>query len=293
MLRHTAPDFANKLAEELQAFQDDIRAAFFESVAKAMVAPCGDGSWAPWIPFWVETRGMPSLYADGGNRHSHGTFFYGWLTGPLSLIFDEVINPDEPVVDLMLKANQYPMTTDNAALTQPYYLRHDYVHLRRRNVKPFLKAYYNQLTGLVDRETFTFWEHYCHNRPAGVNKTHSAGWFLMQTRWMLYVEDGDCLDMLSMAPRRWFEHGKEISIENMCSYFGKISLKVVSKIKTGKIACEMQFHDPERMPSKLKIRIPHPEGKKSGRSSAGVYDFASETVSFDSCRDRMKWEVLF
>jgi len=291
MLRHTAPDFARTLAGELETFREDIRAAFFEAAAKAIVVPSGDGSWAPWISPWVEYRGATSLYADGGNAYSHEAFLGNdSLLGPLWLIFQEVVDPGEPVVDLMLKANQYPATTDNAALTQPYYSRHDYVHLRRGQVKAFLKTYYNQLTGLVDRETFTFWEHYCHNSP---NKTHEAAWFLMQTRWMLYIEEGDCMNMLSMAPRRWFEHGKEISIENMSCYFGKISLRVSSRLETGHIACEMIFHDPERKPPKLKIRIPHPDGKKAIGSSAGVYDPSSETVIFDPCRESITWKVMF
>ena len=293
ILRHTAPAFAEELAREVEMFRNDIRAAFFRTAAKAMVVPCGDGSWAPWIPAWSEHRGATCLYADGGNCFSHGSFLTtDWLVGPLWLVFQEVLDPDEPIVTLMLKACEYPVTTDQAALTQPYYSRHDYAHLRHRNVKPFLKAYYNQLTGLMDRETFTFWEHYWGN-GAGINKTHEAAWFLMQTRWMLYVEEGDCLSLFSMAPRRWFEHGKVIRLDNLCSYFGKFSLKVVSKIKTGRIVCDLVFHDKKRLPATLNIRIPHPEGKKAVTSSAGMYDAATETVRLDSCPCRMRLELIY
>ena len=40
-----------------------------------------------------------------------------------------------------------------------------------------------------------------------INKTHEEGWFLMQTRWMLYLEDGDRLRLLPGIPRRWLAAG--------------------------------------------------------------------------------------
>ena len=58
------------------------------------------------------------------------------------------------------------------------------------------------MAGLADRETYTFWEHYFHASP---HKTHEEGWFLMQTRWMLWLEDGDTLKLLPGVPRAWLE----------------------------------------------------------------------------------------
>jgi hypothetical protein len=51
-------------------------------------------------------------------------------------------------------------------------------------VKPFLKTYYNPFSALADRETYTFWEHLY---KVSVHKTHEEAWFLMETRWMLYL----------------------------------------------------------------------------------------------------------
>jgi len=62
----------------------------------------------------------------------------------------------------------------------------------------------------------------------------------MQTRWMLYLEDGETLKLLSGVPRKWLEDGK--------------SIKVVS------------------------IRIPHPEGKKPLNVFGGKYDSNNESV---------------
>ena len=78
------------------------------------------------------------------------------------------------------------MTHRNAGFSQPYYCRHDWIHLKRDEVKQYLKTYYNQFTALQDRETYTFWEHYY---GVSQHKTHEEAWFLMQTRWMLWHEE--------------------------------------------------------------------------------------------------------
>lgn len=52
----------------------------------------------------------------------------------------------------------------------------------------------------------------------------------MQTRWMLYLVEGDTLSLLPGIPRRWMEHGQEICIQNAASYFGAFSLEVESRV---------------------------------------------------------------
>ncbi len=93
-------------------------------------------------------------------------------------------------------------------------------------VKPFLKTYYNTFSALADRETYTFWEHLYHASP---HKTHEEAWFLMETRWMLYMEDGSTLRLLNTIPREWMEDGKTIELNDVQSYFGPLNRK--SKVR--------------------------------------------------------------
>ena len=132
-------------------------------------------------------------------------------------MFQEVIDPDEPAAKRLLNYHTDNYYLRNAAFSQPYYSRHAWVELERGRVKPFLKTYYNTFAGLADRETYTFWEHYYHVSP---HKTHEEGWFLMQTRWMLWMEKEDTLNLLPGIPRAWFEEGKRIELENIATYFG-------------------------------------------------------------------------
>ncbi len=270
------PDYASRLADELPAYRADIRAGFYYAQARAPVFPLGDGSWAPFMPPWVEQTGGISLYADGGNWFSHGSFASrSCLTGPLWLIIGEVLEPDELGADFLIKTNQYPVTLDNAALSQPYYCRHDYAHIRRGEVKAFLKTYYNQITALQDREILAFWEHYHH---ASQYKTHEQAWFMMQTRWMLWREDGDVLRLLSAIPRAWLEDGREIKLRNVKSYFGAISLHVRSELRQNRIVAEVEVA--ARTPLRaVVLRLPHPEGRRAIACDGGAYDPEQETVT--------------
>ena len=184
-----------------------------------------------------------------------------------------------------------PSSSDvrNVAFSQPYYSRHPEAHLRRGEVKAFLKAYYNLFAGLADRETYTFWEHYFRASP---HKTHEEGWFLMQTRWMLYLEDGRTLRLLPGVPRAWLEDGKGIDLQNVASYFGPLSLRVESRVAdrriTARVTCQA-----DRRPGTVVLRLPHPQGRKAVAAAGGRYDAETETVCVDDFQGVAEVEVRF
>jgi hypothetical protein len=280
MLENVDPGEAARLATEAAAFRKDIRQAFYESMGRSPVVPLGNGTWAPTVPPWAEYRGPVGLFAEGGNWFTHGTFLgRDSLIGALYLVISEVLEPDEIGTDFMLKSHQELCTVENAGLSQPYYVRHDYAHLLRREAKAFLKTYYNQFTALQDRETYTFWEHYFH---ASQHKTHEEGWFLMQTRWMLWLERGDSLWLLAGVPRRWLEDGKKIVLEDVTSYFGKISLHLESSLAQGRIEARLEVSPLEQTLRSVRLRIPHPEGRKPRLVSGGIFDTQAETVQIDN-----------
>ncbi len=270
------PDYADGLKKEAEEFRLDIRRSFYRSQANAPVVPAGDGSWAPLMPPWTEYNGGITLYADGGNWFSHGAFASrSCLTGPLWLVICEVLSPEEEATEFMLKSNRFPVTLENACLSQPYYSRHDFAHIKRGEVKSFLKCFYNQLTALADRETYTFWEHYY---EASQHKTHEEAWFLMQTRWMLYLENGREIQLFSAAPRKWFGDGKKIEVKNASSYFGRLSFGSCSEIAGKKMISAYFECAGKNAPGKVKFRIPHPDGARPVRVEGAGYDPACETA---------------
>jgi hypothetical protein len=283
MLEKIDPKESKRLAKEAKAFRADIRTAFSESVARSPVIPFGDGTWVPTSPPWAEYPGPVSLYAAGGNWFTHGAFGgRDSLIGALYLVISEVLDPAELATTFLLRSHQVLQTVENAGMSQPYYCRHDYTHIKRGEVKPFLKTYYNQFTALQDRETYTFWEHYFY---ASQHKTHEEGWFLMQTRWMLFLEEGDTLSLLRAIPRRWLENGKKIELSNVATHFGPVSLAVESKLAERAIRAVVTCKA-SRRPRTVVIRLPHPEGLKATGVQGGVYDAATESVRISSFKGR-------
>jgi hypothetical protein len=275
MLRNVDPAAARKWQAEAQAFKADIRAAFAEAMAKSPVVPLGDGTWCPTVAPWAESRGPLLLHADGGTWITHGAMpARDSLLGPLYLVFQEVLDPKEPAADFLLDFHSELMLKRNVAFSQPYYSRHPVIHLRRGEVKPFLEAYYNTVAAMADRQTYTFWEHFFHASP---HKTHEEAWFLMQTRWMLWMEQGDTLKLLTGVPRAYFEDGKHIEIKRAASYFGPVSLRTESRLSDGRIVATVDC-GLDRGLKRVELRLPHPQGRRPTSVTGGKYNPDTETV---------------
>jgi hypothetical protein len=276
MLRRADPAQARRIGGEAEALRRDIRRAYYEALGRSPAVPLADGTWAPCPPPWTEYDGPVSLYAQGGNWFTHGAFgARDSLIGPLYLVLGEVLEPREIGAGFLLRTHQQLFTVRNAALSQPYYARHDLLHLLRGEVRAFLKTYYTQFASLQDRETYTFWEHYFH---ASQHKTHEEGWFLMQTRWMLWREDGPILRLLGAIPRRWLAEGQEIRLERVATYFGPLSLQIRSHVAAGMIEGTVRFHG-RRRPRAGVLRLPHPDGRRATAAEGGRYDPAAESVT--------------
>ena len=290
MLAEIDPAQSKRLSREAAAFRKDIRTAFYEAVGRSPAIPLSDGTWVPAPPPWTEYPGPVSLYADGGSWFTHGTFGgRDSLIGSLHLVISEVLDPDEIGTEFLFKSHQQLFTVKNAGISQPYYCRHDYIHLKRGEEKAFLKTYYNQLTSLQDRETYTFWEHYF---GASQHKTHEEAWFLMQTRWMLYLEEGETLAFLRGIPRQWLEDGKKIELHDVATYFGPVSLKVESDLSNAVIRAQIRCQT-KRQPKTITIRLPHPEGRKAVAVTGGRYDPVTETVCVTTGKGVMQVALNF
>lgn len=275
MLREVDPTQSKRLESEALAWKEDIRVSLENSISNSPVVPLGDGSWSPTVPPWTESIGPRALHIIPENYVSHGTVTApDALLGPLYLVFCEVLSPAEPISQMMLKYHSELFYQRNAAFSQPYYSRHNWMQLKLGMVKPFLKTYYNTFSALADRETYSFWEHLYQVSP---HKTHEEGWFLMETRWMLYLEDGPTLRLLPGIPRKWMEEGKQITLNKVASYFGPLSISVTSHVNSGYIEASIVCNS-IRKPGQIRIRLPHPEGKKATRVTGGLYENSTESV---------------
>lgn len=300
-----------KRAAEVLKYIDTLKGNYFEQVAKewgndiresvnvalshSPLVPLGNGEWASTLPPWTEAEGLRLLYQDPTRFWSHGTFTVSdAMLGPLYLVFCEVLAPHEPLSENLLKYHSELLYQGNSAFSQPYYSRHNWLQAKLGMVKPFLNTYYTTMSAHADRDTYTFWEHMYKVSP---HKTHEEAWFLMETRWMLYMENQDTLDVFKVIPRSWMESGKNIKIEEASSYFGKINLTCSSDLDTlgkGEITADISVTRNDN--SKLKvltIRLPHPMKLKPISIVGGRYDSNSETIIVDDFKEQAVVKLRF
>jgi hypothetical protein len=284
------PSAAVRLNREAEAWKQDIRKSFYQSMAGSPAVPLRDGTWCPTVPPWTEAKAMRLLYLNHETFLSHGTFTVSdAMLGPLYLVFCEVFDPKEAAAEMLLKYHSDLFYQRNAAFSQPYYSRHNWMQIRLGLVKPFLKTYYNTFSALADRETYTFWEHLY---KVSVHKTHEEAWFLMETRWMLWLEDGKTLRLLSGIPRKWMENGKSVKIENAASYFGPVSFSAESHLDQNYISAAVECTS-ERKPDEVSLRLPHPAGFFPVKITGGDYDKNTESVIIRHFSGRAEIRVEF
>jgi hypothetical protein len=289
MLKSVDPSKSDELAREADDFRKDIRTAFFEIFGRSPVMPLADGSWCTTMSPYADYPGALSLYAEGGKWYTHGALnVRDSVVGPLWLVFQEILEPNEFATVELLNFHNELLTERSVSFSQPYYSPHPYVHLMRGEAKPFLKAYYNTVASMADRETYSFFEHFM----GGPNKTHEEAWFLMQTRWMLYMERGDTLQLLAGIPRSYLENGKKIELTRVASYFGPVSLQVNSELNQGRIRAKIECKS-ERRPTRVVLRLAHPEGQKATWVKGGVYDPVTEQVTIEKFDGRAEITLGF
>jgi hypothetical protein len=82
-------------------------------------------------------------------------------------------------------------------------------------------------------------------------------------RRTLLLEKESELWLLSAAPRRWLQPGKEIEVLDAVTYFGNLNLRVKSRVDQGNIVAELVLRKdrPDRL-RKILLRLPHPDKQR-------------------------------
>ncbi len=89
-------------------------------------------------------------------------------------------------------------------------------------------------------------------------KTSDEAAFLTWLRYLLLSEREDVLVIAPGTPRKWLEHGKEITVTDAPTYFGPVSYRIASE--TSNACIHIRMRPPRRNPPKrLDIRLRHPD----------------------------------
>jgi hypothetical protein len=164
---------------------------------------------------------------------------------------------------------------DEPGVNPLYGLRYQLALLRRDEREKALVGFYGQLAHGMTRGTFIGGEgsRFRHGDANGrsfylpPNSTSNAAWlitlrYLLVQDWDLDANDKpETLRLLFAAPRRWLDDGKQFRIENAPTAFGRVSVRVDSKLNSGYV--DVHVTPPPRPAHKMLLRVPLPVGWKA------------------------------
>ncbi|MCX6376544.1 MAG: hypothetical protein NTU88_11020 [Armatimonadetes bacterium] len=283
------PD-AGRISRDAEAYAEDITRALRRSIQLSPVVRLADGTYVPHTPVRCLLRGRD----------------IGWireaLYGPLFNVECGLIEPDAIETTWMLKDYEDNLIVSRTTgrqvdlerfcfsqggiTIQSNLLPNTLVYLMRDQVEHALRAFYNSFAANLYSDVRCFTEHPVAAYGLGGGpfyKTPDESAFLTWFRYLLLTERGDSLIVAPGTPRKWLDHGKEISVQDAPTYFGPMSYRIISEVSDGRIRAEIV--PPRRNPpAKLVVRLRHPA--KSRIKSVAVngsphadFDPAKETVT--------------
>ncbi|NPV07986.1 MAG: hypothetical protein HPY83_08495 [Anaerolineae bacterium] len=296
-----------RLQAEAAAFRADLMVGFNESRARSPIVKLADGRWVPYWPARLERRGRD----------------FGWLRevleGSMGLLLSEMISTGDPAARWILDDYE-----DNLYLSEEYgypgtmpdfdghwfdwggfsmqsnLLLHPLLYLRRDQVKPFLRAFFNGFYSTYFEDVSMLAEH---NLPTLADwrgdhfKTSDEANVIRYLRLMLVEDWGDTLTLGKAIPREWLEHGKGVRVERVLTYFGEVSYTIASRAGEGLI--EAEVHLPQRHPpARARLRLRHPEMTEIRRvaldgSEWAEFDPVSETIELPAERKQLRVRAYY
>lgn len=151
-----------------------------------------------------------------------------------------------------------------------YGLRYVLTLMRRDEVERALVSFYGKMAHGLTQDTYIGGETlglvpvtpFGRNEHLPPNSSSNALWlwnlrYLMIQDWDM-DEDGrpDTLRLMFATPRRWLEDGKVITVKQLPTAFGDVSIRMTSRVKQGEVIAEVMLppHAPDR--TLLRVRLP-------------------------------------
>ena len=281
---------ADRVRREAYEYLTDVRRAVRQSMLLSPVVNQGDGSYIPFQPTRCLLRGRDL----GWIRDS--------LYGPIHLIDCGIYPPHSPEATWILQdAENNVFVSRERGLgidTEKWWFSHGgmtlqpnlvptpIVYVKRDEPERAIRCFYNTLAASVyeDVRAFCEWLPAQFGRGGGpFYKTPDESAFVVWLRYLLAAEDEGRLTLCPAAPREWFADGEEIVVENLPTYFGEVSFRILSQIEKGEVRADVRPPSRNR-PEELCLRVRHPARKPirsvhvNGRAHIG-FDSVSELIS--------------
>jgi hypothetical protein len=295
----TGHERAGEMDREAVSYRDDIRDALWKRAGVNDSVVLVDGTVIPYLPAEIHQAGPPEF--DPGNFWPYINYID---VGPMNLVDCHVLESHSDLAGWIYRFESaysvacldHPISlTENwvksirlngdvpacllhcgVSTVEPFYSPRSTMFLENDEISRYLEVFYNQLAAGVSHRNLSP----CENRYGVWHLPWADGEFhRMLLRMLVYAQE-DTLVLLKAVPRRWLEDGREITVAQQPTVYGKIGFQVRSHLEEGFV--EMILHRPERqVPGGIRIRFRHPLGSPIARvevNGKSVKDFSGEYV---------------
>jgi hypothetical protein len=279
VLRDLEPATAARFEAEAADFLETIRSGLKAAIARSPVVRLRDGSSIPCVPPFVSSHGFTSDAKDNIDPDPRFSYASDCTAGALQLVKCEVLTPDASETDWLMNALEdrfFMFSPHQSSRVKMQNISMDWfnlggfdkmqpyagpayaeLYLQRDQVPNFLRAFFNTLAAIADKQNLSFQEE-LGGTGGQPQKTHEEAHFLQQLRIMLIMENGQDLCLTRGTPRAWLEDGKRIAVSRAPTYFGETSFQIQSFTNQGRIEATVQA--PSRIrPAHLHLRLRHPK----------------------------------
>jgi hypothetical protein len=242
---------ATECRSAARAMFDAVDRGFGQATMLAPLVQLRDHTWTPYVP---------------GDALTPRRLFEIWYptdvdTGALHLSRLKALDPNGALTSWMLQDHEDNLFLKGWGMAnEPVYNQHAIAYLWRDDVKPVIRAFYSMMACAFSHSVFEPVEHrWGWGQYFGPPSTDGA-WFELYRHMLVHERDDNSLLLLQAAPRKWFEHGKQIRLERVPTYYGKLNLTLESEAGTGQMTATLDLPGRQR-PSSLLLRLRHPQAK--------------------------------
>ncbi|MEW5978506.1 MAG: hypothetical protein AB1898_22145 [Acidobacteriota bacterium] len=266
---------AEPLRREANAYREDIWSELQRSVSFAPVVKLRDGRFVPSVPVYVNQR-FP--YGWHYSDIAQIGWFHEILMSPIHLAEAGVVDSNDPLMtalidhteDNLFQSSSHGLPTarpeeewfSRGGLTlQPALLPLPLVYLRRDEVPPALRIYFNTYAALIHPEVNALSEWFRDWGTGGgpFYKTPDESAFGVWTRFLLVREAQDRLLLGFGTPREWMKPGSKVGVEGAPTTFGLVT--VLMEPFEEQTLAQVTLPDSPQLASAA-VRFRHYQGRK-------------------------------
>jgi len=250
---------------------DAIARGFASAAVHSTLVQLRDHTWIPYVPSEALTyrRLLEQWYPADVD------------TGAVHLLRLKALAPDGELAESLLNDHEDNLFMKGWGIAnEPVYNQQATAYLLRDDAKAVINAFYSYMASAFSHSVFEPVEHrWTWGQYFGPPSTDGA-WFELYRNMLVREVDDHTLLLGQATPRKWLEDGRKIEVRDAPTYFGKLSYRIESQTRSGRILASVT---PAGQPSleTLLIRLRHPEEKRI----RGVTVNGRDWTDFDAAKE--------